>query len=190
MWSEERIIEYLSKNLKKKRYDHSLSVRDTAVKMAQVFGADINKARICGLVHDCAKNMSDEEICSLVIKRGQKIDKVSMKSPQLMHGMAGAIIAEEIMGINDNEILNAVIYHTTGKENMTLLDKIIYIADYVEPLRNFPGVEDLREYAYKNLNTALLKCFDSTIKFVVEKGQLLHMNTIIGRNYIISEDSR
>jgi predicted HD superfamily hydrolase involved in NAD metabolism len=186
MWSEKQIQNYLVENLKTKRYEHSLSVRDTAIKLAKLYDEDVEKAKIAALVHDCAKNMSDEEILSMAESHKMEINGVCKESPQLLHGAAAAIIAKEKMGIEDEEVLNAVIYHTTGKKDMNMLEKIIYIADYIEPLRNFPGVEALRKATCEDLDKALLMSFDSAIKFVIEKEQLIHIDTIEGRNFIIS----
>ncbi|WML35680.1 bis(5'-nucleosyl)-tetraphosphatase (symmetrical) YqeK [Clostridium sp. OS1-26] len=185
MWSEDRIQDYLKQNLKYKRYEHSLSVRDTAVKLAEIYNVDIEKARIAGLTHDCAKNMNDDQLLNIASNHKIRIDEVCQESPQLIHGAVGAVIANEIMGISDEEILNAISYHTTGRKNMSMLDKIIYIADYIEPLRNFPGVEELRNIAFKDIDKSLLKSFDNTIKFVIDRGQLLHFDTIEARNYVL-----
>lgn len=187
MWSEEQIENYLVENLKTKRYEHSLGVRDTAIKLAKLYGTDIKKAKIAALVHDCAKNMRDDEILNMAESHKVKIDNICKESPQLLHGAVAAIIAKEKMGITDEEVLNAVTYHTTGRKNMSMLEKIIYIADYIEPLRNFQGVEALRKVVYEDLDKALLMSFDSTIKFVIERGQLIHIDTIEGRNFIISQ---
>lgn len=186
MWSENKIQEYLKLNLKYKRYEHSLSVRDTAVKLAKIYNVDIEKARVAGLVHDCAKNMTDGQLLDIALSHKIRIDEVCQESPQLVHGAVGAILANEIMGITDEETLNAITYHTTGRKNMSMLDKIIYIADYIEPLRNFPGVEELRSTAFEDIDKALLKSFDNTIKFVIDRGQLLHYDTIEARNYVLS----
>lgn len=185
MWSEEHIETYLKDKLDNKRFLHSLSVRDTAVKMAICYGEDENKARIAGLAHDCAKNMNGYELMNIAKKHGYKISSIYEESPQLLHGLVGAIIARETMAIKDKDIFNAIAYHTTGRKNMSLLEKIIYLADYIEPLRKYPGVEDLRELAYKDINKALIQSFDVTIKYVIDKGQMLHLNTIEGRNYLI-----
>lgn len=185
MWSENEIIDYLRKNLKLTRYEHSLSVRDTAVKLAKKYGADVEKARIAGLAHDCAKNMSDEDLLNMALSHGINVDSVCKENPKLLHGFIGSIVAKEKFGIQDQEILNSIAYHTTGKKDMDLLQKIIYIADYVEPLRNFPGVDELRMEVTHDLNKAVLMAFNNTIKCVIERGQLLHVNTIEGRNYIL-----
>lgn len=185
MWSEEKIKEYLKENLKQARFLHSLGVMDTAVSLAAHYGADLTKARIAGLVHDCAKNMKGEALLQLVKENGYPIDIIYEKSPELLHGIAGAIIAKSLFGVCDSEVLTAVTYHTTGREAMSLLDKIIYIADYIEPSRDFPGVESIRESAFVDLDATLIKCFDTTIKYVLDKGQLLHLDTINSRNYVL-----
>lgn len=185
MWNEEKIREYLKINLKKNRFEHSLSVMETSIMLSKKYDEDLFKAKMAGLLHDCAKNMSDEEILNLIKSHGFKADEIFLKCPQLMHGKAASIIAEELMDVRDKDILSAIEYHTTGKKNMSKLEKIIYIADYIEPLRQFQGVEKLREAAQINLDEALLSSFDMTIKFVIDKGQLLHLNTVEGRNYLI-----
>lgn len=185
MWSEEQIDDYLRVNLNKSRYEHSLGVRDASIRLAQRYSEDIFKAKIAGLVHDCAKNMSDDELINIVSSKGYEIDSVSLKCPQLLHGIAASIIAEERMEIYDKDILSAVAYHTTGRINMSKLEKIIYIADYIEPSRSFPGVEELRIAVFDDLDKALVKAFDSTIRYVLERHQLLHINTIQARNYLL-----
>lgn len=188
MWNEIEMKEYIKKNLKKERYEHSLGVMDTAVELAKRYSADEEKAKIAGLIHDCAKSMKNDETINLVKKHNYHMDDTYMQFPQLMHGLAGAIVAKAIMGVRDEDILNAITFHTTGREAMSTLDKIIYIADYIEPSRNFNGVEELRRAAFENLNKGLLLCFNSSIKFIIEKGEILHTDTIKARNYIISEE--
>lgn len=190
MWDENRMEQYLKDNLKQSRFEHSLSVRDTAIKLAKAYDEDVLKAKIAGLVHDCAKNLEDAVMINIVKEHGYSIDEISLNSPQLLHGLAGSIIAREEMEIHDEDILSAITFHTTGRKNMSKLEKIIYIADYVEPLRKFPGVEELRKAAAENLDSALLKSFDMTIKYVLERNQLLHINTVEGRNYLICENCR
>lgn len=185
MWSEDKIKKYLKENLNEKRFIHSIFVSETAEKLAERYGADREKARLSGLVHDCAKNMKNSELLNMIKLKGMEIDTVSLNNPQLLHGIAGAIIAREVMGIEDEDIYNAVAYHTTGRINMSLLEKIIYISDYVEESRKFPGVEVLRETVSVNLDKALIKAFDITIEYVISKGELLHKDTIDARNYMI-----
>ncbi|OFI07209.1 putative nicotinate-nucleotide adenylyltransferase [Clostridium acetireducens DSM 10703] len=190
MWSEEIIQEYLKNNLKPTRYEHSVSVRGAAIKLAEKYGACIDKARIAGLVHDCAKNLNNEELLNIAKSHGYTINDACEKNPQLLHGIVGAIIAKEKMEVEDDDVLNAIRYHTTGKKDMSILEKIIYIADYIEPLRNFPGVTDIRKVVYQDLDKALLESFNKTIKFVIDKGEILHTDTVEARNYIIYKISR
>jgi predicted HD superfamily hydrolase involved in NAD metabolism len=190
MWSEEKMIDYLRTNLRPKRFEHSLSVSDTAVELAVFYNFDVNKARIAGLVHDCAKDKSGEELLEIACRSGYKVEEVSIDSPRLLHGCVGAIIAKEVMGIEDEDILNAIFYHTTGRKNMSGLEKLIYIADYVEPLRVFPGVDKMRSNVYVDLNKTLISAIDSTIKYIMEKGQMIHPDSVEGRNYLILESRR
>lgn len=185
MWSEEEIKKYLKERLSEKRYRHSLDVRDTAVNLARFYKGNVDKAALAGLIHDCAKYMSDDEMLNLAEKNGIFIDEVSRINPKLLHGNVGVIVAKKIMDIFDRDVLNAVACHTTGKRNMNLLEKIIYIADYIEPGRNFEGVEELRKKTFLDLEGAILDAFNNTIKVVINRGQLLHLNTIEGRNYLV-----
>lgn len=185
MWSEEEIKKYLKERLSEKRYEHSLNVKKTAVKLSETYKGEVEKAALAGLVHDCAKHMSDDEILSLADKNGIFVDEVSRLNPKLLHGNVGSVVAKKIMGVFDQEVLSAIACHTTGKKNMNLLEKIIYIADYIEPARNFQGVEELRKKAFIDLDGAILDAFNNTIQVVINRGQLLHLNTIEGRNYLV-----
>lgn len=185
MWNEEEMKKYLNKNLTEARYKHSLGVMNTAVKLAEKYSADINKAKIAGLIHDCAKEMHKDKLFELYELESGEADKVLRNSPALLHGAAGAFIAKNTMGVQDKEILNAIKYHTTGRVNMELLEKIIYLADYIEPARNFDGVEKLRTLAFEDLDAALILSFDNTIEVVIKRGGLIHSKTVDARNYII-----
>ncbi len=187
MWNEEMIKEYLKKHLKESRYKHVLGVVETSERLARLYGADENKARYAALIHDLAKGRSDEELLKMAIKSGYDVCNEEKKSPQLLHGLVAAIIAKEKMGIEDEEILNAATFHTTGKANMTLLEKIVYIADYIEPNRDFPEVQKLRDITFKDLDRGVLQGFDNTIKFVIERKEILHLKTIEARNYLLQE---
>jgi len=167
------------------RYKHSLGVQETAVKLAEIYNADVDKASIAGLIHDCAKDFSDQELLKMAEQYGIEINDVCKNQPGLLHGPVGAYVARDEFMIEDEEILRSITYHTTGCENMSMLDKIIYIADYIEPGRDFPGVEVLRDVTYKNIDNGILMALDSTIKYVIERGQLIDILTIRARNYII-----
>lgn len=169
------------------RYEHSKRVSELAMKLAVKYDVDEEKARIAGLLHDCAKYGELE----LLLKKASDFDiiddKITEDNPELIHGVLGSKIAKHEYGIDDIEILQAIKNHTTGSENMTKLDKIIYIADYAEPVRNFPGVENVRKLMYEDLNLALIKAMDQTLKHLIDIGAIISVDTLKGRNYLLKE---
>ncbi|MDK2918044.1 MAG: hypothetical protein PWQ37_777 [Candidatus Petromonas sp.] len=181
----EHLKEILSKRLTPARYKHSLGVCETASKLAKLYGVSLEKAEISGLLHDYAKDISKDEAKIYIKKYKITIDKVIAKQIDLAHGMIGAELVRHELGIEDPEVLNAIRYHTTGREEMSKLDKIIYLSDYIEPNRDFPGVEDMRKMALTNLNKATLLGLDNSIQYVLSKGNLLHINSILARNSLI-----
>lgn len=185
MWAEKKIEEYLKEILNEQRYIHSLGVRDAAGLLAVSHGEDEEIAKLAGLVHDCAKNLSSIDLLKMAEEKLDYIDTVSKDEPQLLHGFCGSIMAQRIMGINNEYLLDSIKYHTTGRVNMTTLDKIIYLADYIEPSRVFPGVDYLRELSYLDVDKAMIFAYDNTIKYIISKGKLIHMETIKGRNDIL-----
>ena len=183
----DQMKEQLKNNLLEKRFNHSVGVMETAVALARLYGADEEKAAIAGLLHDCAKNYSKEDMFALCIEYGIELDDVMKKSTGLIHGLLGAEVAKRDYGIDDEEIYDAIYYHTVGKPDMSLLTQIIYIADGIEPLRHYDGVDRIRELAEENLDKALILQIDYTIKSVISKGGLLHTNTIDTRNYYLEK---
>lgn len=177
----------LKNELTQKRYDHTIGVMNTAEELARKYGADVQKAILAGLLHDCAKNYSIERLFEICRISGIDTDPVMLQQPSLLHGPAGAAVARDKYGIEDEEILGAIRWHTTGKADMSLLEKIIYIADYIEPEREFPGVGELRKLAFEDLDSCMLLALDRTIAFVLERSNLLHANTVIARNYLLME---
>lgn len=173
-----QIIDYLKENLKPSRFTHTMGVREEAVKLARRYGADEEKAEIAALVHDCCKNKTDSELISLADTLGVKLDKFQLTNGKLLHAPVGAAFAKKYFGIDDPEIIDAVTYHTTGRANMTLLDKIIYLADYIDPNREeFDGLSQLRTLAYEDLDKAMLFALNMSVKHVVGKGAPLHPDT-------------
>lgn len=185
MWNEEQMKVYLREKLSEGRYNHSLGVKDSAESLAKRYGANVSKAKIAGLIHDCAKEMDKKQILDICRKDGCDIDYILEANPALLHGSAGAIIARDVMKVEDKDILNAIKNHTIGRKNMSLLEKVIYLADYIEPSRDFPGVEELRSATCRSLDEALILSFDKTIEVVISRGGLIHKDTIEARNFII-----
>lgn len=185
-----RDYEYIKDEIKKilttDRFIHSLGVEKEAVKLAKTYGADIEKCRIAAIVHDSQKCLKDEDLIKKALEYNIELDKIQLKFPQLLHGPVGAIYCKRQFNIKDEDIFNAVYYHTTGRENMSLIEKIIYIADIIEENREyFKGLEKLRKKAYKDLDEALIMSADSTIKYIIKKGFLIHPLTIEFRNSLL-----
>ncbi len=187
MWTEDKIHDYLKKNINEARYIHTLGVVETAIKLSKMNNVDEEKAKIAALIHDMAKCMPKDKQFEILKNNGVKMDKYLLNSPQILHGAVGAILAKEIMGIEDIDILNAVKYHTTGKENMTTLEKIIYIADYVEPNRKYEGVDKIREVVFKDLDNGVFMGIENTMLHLLKERQLIHIDTINARNYLLLE---
>ena len=171
--------------LSAKRYNHSIGVMEEACKLAAHHQADIKKAETAGLLHDCAKYIGEQEAIPMLKRFGEEPDHIQMASIQLLHGLLGYHIAKEQYGVTDEEILQAIYWHTTGRAGMSLLEKVIFVADYIEPNRNFTGLDEIRKIAYRDLNLCIQLCADSTIRYELSKGRLLHPLTIEARNDMI-----
>ena len=171
--------------LKPGRYQHSLGVCSEAVKLAEMYGEDHDKAYFAGLLHDCAKGCSKGEQIELCKKFGVELDEAALACPAVIHAPLGAEIARREFGIKDEEILDAIRYHTVARAGMTELDKIIYVADMIEPMRDYDGVDELRELAYKNLDKAVLEALKQSIRFNLEKNSVIHPNTLEAWNDIL-----
>ena len=179
------ILEYLKRNLSYKRYTHSMKVGHIAEKLAKHYGYDEGKARLAGLIHDCGKEETYENLVGYAKKCGFPVDEQSYKIPEILHGPASVFICRTIFEIEDEDILSSIRYHVTGRENMTIMEKIIFIGDYIEPSRKFEGIETLRALAYENLDTAMLCALDLSILYLIEKKGLLHHDTVDARNFLI-----
>lgn len=150
-----------------KRYEHTLGVAFTAASLAMRYGADVKQAQVAGLLHDCAKCMTNEERLSICKKNKLEVTPVEKANPFLLHAKVGAFLAKEKYGIQDEEILSAVRCHTTGRPNMTLLEKIVFTADYIEPSRKTaPTLDEVRTMAFQNLDIALCKILSDTLNYL------------------------
>lgn len=179
------IAEVVKASMSSRRYKHTIGVAETAVKLAALYRADSNKAETAALLHDIARETGDIEMLELCRERNIEVDEIEKNTAGLLHGKVAASIAHERFGVSDEEVLDAIRFHTTGRRHMTLLEKIIFIADMVEPGRNFPGVEELRQLAIKDLDRAVVAGIDSTIRFVIERGLVIHPKSIEARNTLL-----
>ena len=189
--SYEKLEAALAKKVSSYRFDHTQRVVQTALELAEKHGLDQEKTRIAALLHDYGKDMSGEDLLSLVTGAGFQVSKLEKRDPALLHGLAAAIMAEREFGIEDAEILEAIRYHTTGKADFSKLGKLIFVADLIEPGRDFPGLDSYREIAAENLDQAYLAILDSLIEFILHKGLLLHPLSIEARNdFIMKMDDK
>ncbi len=171
---DERITE-IRKHLKKKlnpmRYEHTLGVSYTCIALAMRYSVNLDQAEMAGLLHDCAKRYDDVTIIRKCQERGVELTESELRAPAVIHAKLGAWMAEHKYGITDPEILSAIACHTTGKPAMSLLDKILYVADYIEPRRDkAPNLPALRRLAFEDLDEALYQILDSTRNYLKKTG--------------------
>ncbi|MBN7572944.1 phosphohydrolase [Clostridium sp. 2-1] len=185
MLSIEEMNLYLKSNLLEKRYMHTLGVADTAKRLAKLNGVSEKKAEIAGLVHDVAKNLSIDKMREMIKENNVIISEIEEKNMNLWHSIVAPIEAKDRLGIDDDEILDAIRWHTTGKEDMSTLTKIIYIADMIEPGRNFDGVDEIRRATFENLDKGVYFGLTSSIKVLLARNLLIDENTIKARNYFL-----
>lgn len=179
-----KIQHRLKKELDENRYEHTLGVRYTCAALAMRYHYDLEKAQAAGLLHDCAKCISDKQKIKICQKNHIEISQAENDSPFLLHAKVGAYIAKKEYGIEDEEILSAIACHTTGKENMTLLDKIVYIADFIEPHRNTaPNLEEIRALAFQDIDLAMYTILKNTLDYLKQKGKRIDPMTQVSYEY-------
>ena len=173
-----KIRKKLKDVLSKSRYEHTLGVEFTAAAMAMKFGEDIDRAELAGLLHDCAKCVDDEEKLEECQKYKVKITDVEKRNPFLIHSKLGAVYAKEKYGVKDDEILSAIRYHTTGRPDMTLLEKIIFIADYIEPKRDkAKNLTEIRKMSFEDIDEAMYMILRDTLEYLQNGDGELDMAT-------------
>ena len=171
--------------LSEKRFTHSCNVSKEAVKLAALYGADAEKAQLAGLLHDIEKDTQGPTQLQTIEKYSIILDNVERSSPKLWHAIAGACVLRHEYDIDDEDILNAVRYHTTARAGMSLLEKVIYLADFISADRTFDGVKQLREAIYASLDTGFKAALDFSIEELVGKGAALHLDTVKARNELL-----
>lgn len=169
--------------LSERRFSHTLNVAEEARRLAERWDVCPERAYLAGIVHDCAKEIPKNEAFEMLREFGEADDYSAC--PALIHGPLAAHIAMRDFGVEDEEILDAVRYHTTGRCKMGMLEKIIYLADFIEPSRSFDGIEEVRRLAYENIDKAVLMEADMVIGFVIERGQLLNEKSVQMRNELL-----
>ncbi len=169
----------LKEDLKESRYEHSIGVSYTAACLAMRDGEDVKKAEIAGLLHDCAKGIDSNELEKLCINAGINLSEEDKKTPQCYHAFYAPVLSKEKYGIEDEYILSSLRWHTTGCKNMSLLDKIIYLADYIEPNRGSATyLSEIRKIAFEDINLAIYTATLQTIQHLKDKNIFIHEKTL------------
>ena len=182
------LIKGLEARLSPKRFKHTLGVSETALLLAGKYGVDQEKAKLAGLLHDYARELPMETLLHQAVVLALPVDEIEREEPVLLHVKIGMHLVKQECGVEDDDILQAISLHTTGSSHMSTLAKIIFLADYIEPGRDFEGVAALRKAAHTNLDKAMLLAYDYTISHIIAKHGFIHPNTIIGRNYLLMQE--
>lgn len=180
----ELLKEEIKEKLTEKRYLHSISVMNMCEKLAKKYNCDVKRAMLIGVVHDMAKEMTDEEMLTYVNRNHISISETEKNLPKILHGKIAGDFAKKKYDFDD-EMCEAIKYHTTGKENMTLLQKVLFVADKIDETRHYEGVEELRKLAFENLDEAIIKNIDETLIINIGKRKIILEESIKTRNYLL-----
>lgn len=181
----ESLKEVLRQRLNEKRYYHSLCVADEAKRLTEKYGGDIEKAYLAGLLHDITKNAPEEEHLQIFKEFGIILTDIEKNAKKLWHAMSGALYVKNILGISDPEIIDAIRYHTTAKADMSLLAKILYLADFTSKDRDYEDVDVIREYVDESLGKAFVYALQYSITDLVNQGRAVHPDTVEAYNQAV-----
>lgn len=177
----ENIIE---KRMKSGRFKHSKNVAKEAVRLAKKYGADTEKAEIAGILHDATKESSEKEQLELIERAGIELSQLERSTHKLWHAISGAAFVQVELGITDEDIINAIRYHTTGRAGMSLLEKVIFIADFTSAERDYEGVDKMRKVADRDLDEAVLEGMSFTIADLAQRKLTIAPDTFMGYNEV------
>lgn len=189
LYNNDEFISLIKQRLSEKRFEHSMNVALSAVSLAKKYGANEEKAYTAGILHDIMKEESLDVQRKYIAQDGWNLTPLELSNKQVHHQMSGAAYCRIELGISDDEILNAIRYHTTGRRNMALLEKVIYTADFISAERCYPDVEVVREKAYESLESAMLYSLKYTITDLTGREVPIHTDTIECYNSIIEKFS-
>lgn len=181
----EKMIEIVKEQMTDHRFQHTLGVAATAAELANRYGADPLKADTAGLLHDFCKFWDKERMKSIILESPVIPSDLLHYDKELWHAPVGAAVVREQLGIEDSDVLDAITYHTSGRPGMSLFEKILWLADYIEPGRQFPGVEVVREMAQQDLNLALVQALGNTITFLVKQKKRIYPLTLETYNDLV-----
>lgn len=168
--------------LSQKRYEHSICVAKEAAFLAKKYGVDVEKAQIAGILHDIMKDTSSDDQLKTITEFGIILNDIELSSKKLWHQIAGAAYCKGALGIDDEDIINAIRYHTSGRKNMSKLEKVLFIADYTSSDRDYKGVDDMRRYALISLEKAMVEGISYTLIELAEGRKLIISDTIDAYN--------
>ncbi|MDD5017475.1 MAG: bis(5'-nucleosyl)-tetraphosphatase (symmetrical) YqeK [Eubacteriales bacterium] len=188
--NSKQLIKFLKKHIDHKRIKHSVNTAREAVMLAKRYGVDEQKAYIAGMTHDVAKGKCRFGLNKLAKEYNVIIDEFEISNPELTHGKLGAEIVSRQLGIRDKEILSAIRWHTTGRADMSMLEKIIYIADIIEPGRKFKGIGEIKKLAYEDIDAAMISALEQVMKFVQSRGFALHSKSIEAYQYLKEREEK
>jgi predicted HD superfamily hydrolase involved in NAD metabolism len=180
------IYSYIEKHCSDNRKEHIDGVVSTADDLAMRYGADKNKTKLAALCHDLYRGVKDDALNIYVKQLG--LPKKYLDNANLAHAKIAAEMIKKDYGIEDEDVLNAVRYHTTGRAGMSNLEKVIFLADSIEPGRNYPGVDEIRQVAKTNLDRACLMCLERTIDYINKKGYFLDPDTLDAREWFLKKE--
>lgn len=183
-------ISVIQSKLTDERFIHSLNVAKCSLTLAKKYGANEQKAYLAGILHDIMKNATYEEMLNEIKKANFTLTDVERNNHKLWHAIAGAAFIKNELNIKDEEIISAIYCHTTAKKNMTLLDKIIYVADFISEDRTYNGIEEIRLAANENLEKAMIIGLQFTIYDLAKKQQLIHPSSIEAYNQLIINNKK
>ena len=180
-------ISLLQSRLKETRFQHSLNVADAAVMLAKKYGADEDKAYLAGLLHDITKNETDENQLQIMESGGIILSMTQRGNPKLWHAMSGMVYLRDTLGITDEDVLGAVRWHTTGKAGMTLLEKVVFIADYISAERDYPDADVMRRLSETSLDAAALYALKYSLRHLSEKEKPICEDSVAYYNELIMQ---
>ena len=180
----EKVYDEVKKRLSEKRFNHSVCTMNRAIEYAKIYGEDEEKIKLTAIAHDIAKELEQNQMKEVIENYNIKLDEMEKNSIALAHSKIGSIICKNEFGF-DEDMVTAIAYHTTGRENMTTIEKIIFIADATGEDREFEDTQEVYELAKNNLDNAIIKVLTETIKEIIEKKKTMHLDTIKTYNYYI-----